>query len=1058
MKTKLLFVALLAMLFAIVMAPDVANAVQHHNGPFREAEVAYVTVNADPSGAAILVGVTNTDDDPVAIRLLIRRQDGAVIFDQSYQTAGHAVKSWNLRDRPEVLANLIVSEEYPQGAFHGSIKVIGERRVLTGDYCQVDTVHNRTECNTLVPNRDTCPGSCEAYVLRFLQGGAFDGGTCVQVLHRGGAYTIPTIDVALFGEAGNELPGFSIPDAPESSQFCFSDPRYIPEEPFGSAWIYPPTNDAVVTETFTAFDRYSAGLEAWCIPPCDHCDPLGACYNYTSSCGPQCVPPRINLSPTGDSACQVGVPCHVTFVLTGTGLQPLTCDPLPDGLVRNGNTITGTATNMAIPNIHCAVTGTCGNAERSVPILPPGSTYGVNVDIDVRTKDCLLPGNTTANVSLDFPVVNTGSTSIVANLATSIPGCSLSNINLNPGQTVTHNCIHGFTFGETIVTANVTIVGRPETDSASQTINIVNCPVACDGVQPPTFSFSILDENNSTATTRSILSYSGAGVSGTVNFSPVPNGGFLGGATTSGTNYDSIYPKTASDYLATANWQILKSGEVCYSGSETALIHRTQTCEDFPAPIIDFGTPVTSQTETTFTVNSIPATPTGGVWSPNFPQTYNRPAFGQPAGSANFLYTLTYNPIPGLSCVTSATKNVSIPPQNAACENFPVTVTPGTPVTSQTATTFTVSSIPYTTSPNTAGTMVWTPSLPSTLNRPAFGQPAGSQTYNGVFTFTPATGLTCTATASKTVSIPPRDPQCSDFPVDVIEGTPVTSQTSTTFTVSSLPYTTNPNTSGTMVWTPNPPQTYNRPAFGQPAGSATFNGVFTYNPASGLTCTATAQKVVSIPPQTVSCADFPTTVTPGTPVTSQTATTFTVSSIPYTTNPSRTGTMVWTPTLPHVNNRPLFGQTASKTYTGVFTYTPATGLTCTANASKTVTIPPQDCETSNPPTGDLTWNSSGNPLTGNATVANAGTFHLYIYATSTEAECNAQTYDNEKVHQQITKTCGQTGTLSGSYNWATHGDEWWRVVLKVGTTLIEQSGCIRNTQNLTTPPDQLIFN
>ncbi len=1056
MRTKHSFKALLV-LFAIFMVASSVSAVQHHNSPFRDAEAPYITVNADPSGATFLAAVVNTDDDPLNMHLQIRREDGALIFDREFSLIAHQTRTWNLRDLPEVLANMIVTADYPQGVFHGSVKVIGDRRVLVGDFFQVDTNHNRAEGNILIPNRERCPTSCDAYVLRYLQGGAFDGGTCVQVLHRGGVYETPTIDVELFGEGGNELPGFSIPNALESSEFCLVD--YTPQEPFGSAWIYPPTNDAVVTAMYNAIDRYSVGLEAWCIPPCDHCDPLGACYDYTPSCGPQCHPPLITLSPTGDSACQVGVPCHVTFVLTGTGLQPLTCDPLPDGLVRNGNTITGTATNMEIPNIHCSVAGTCGNAERSVPILPPGSTYGVNVEIGVRSKDCLPPGNNTANVSLDFPVTNTGSTSIVANLTTSIQGCSLSNINLNPGETVTHNCIHGFPFGSSTVTANVTIVGRPETDSASQTINITNCPQACDGVQPPTFNFSILSENNSTATTRSNLSYSGAGVSGTVNLSPVPGGGFLGGAATSGTNYDSIYPKTASDYLATANWQILKSGEVCFSGSETALIHRTQTCEDFPAPIIEFGTPATSQTATTFTVNSIPATPTGGVWSPNFPQTYSRPVFGQPEGSANFLYTLAYSPIPGLSCVTSATKNVSIPPQNAACENFPVTVTPGTPVTSQTATTFTVQSIPYTTSPNTAGTMMWTPNPPQTYNRPAFGQPAGSQTFNGVFTFTPATGLTCTATASKTVSIPPKDPTCSDFPVTVTPGTPVTSQTATTFTVSSIPYSTSPNTSGTGVWTPTLPDTRNRPAFGQPAGSQTYNLVFTYTPATGLTCTSAASKTVSIPPQTASCADYPTTVTPGTPVTSQTNTTFTVSSIPYTTSPSRTGTMAWTPTLPHVNNRPPFGQTASKTYTGVFTYTPVTGLTCTANASKTVTIPPQTCEVTNPPSGTLTVNHSGADFIAHSDISSTGAFDLYIYAWDNFSSCSpTATPQYEKRHVTRTLTCGQSNVLDTSYPWSTHAANGWKAQLKLGGVVIQDSGCINNNQNLWTPPSELVHN
>jgi hypothetical protein len=104
--------------------------------------------------------------------------------------------------------------------------------------------------------------------------------------------------------------------------------------------------------------------------------------------------------------------------------------------------------------------------------------------------------------------------------------------------------------------------------------------------------------------------------------------------------------------------------------------------------------------------------------------------------------------------------------------------------------------------------------------------------------------------------------------------------------------------------------------------------------------------------------------------------------------------------------------------------------------------------TAAPSVTSFATNTSGNTLTGTASVRNAGEWDLTIAATSSEAECNASDYDYpEKDHDEVILGCGTAGTLSVSYPWSGHSAEWWRVTLRHNGQLWQQTSCIRNTHN-----------
>jgi hypothetical protein len=110
---------------------------------------------------------------------------------------------------------------------------------------------------------------------------------------------------------------------------------------------------------------------------------------------------------------------------------------------------------------------------------------------------------------------------------------------------------------------------------------------------------------------------------------------------------------------------------------------------------------------------------------------------------------------------------------------------------------------------------------------------------------------------------------------------------------------------------------------------------------------------------------------------------------------------------------------------------------------------PCDCtlECVDTPTGSVTYDASGNPLVGNATFEDSGTWKLRIHASRVQLSCLANTPDYWKRTVEKTIKCDEQGALEATYSWRGHGAEWWRVVLYRNGSLVDQSDCFRNTFN-----------
>lgn len=83
--------------------------------------------------------------------------------------------------------------------------------------------------------------------------------------------------------------------------------------------------------------------------------------------------------------------------------------------------------------------------------------------------------------------------------------------------------------------------------------------------------------------------------------------------------------------------------------------------------------------------------------------------------------------------------------------------------------------------------------------------------------------------------------------------------------------------------------------------------------------------------------------------------------------------------------------------------------------------------------------SGGNPISGSATVSNAGTFKLVLKATNPG--------NHDKDVDEKTLTCGQNAKLSVSYNWIGHNSDDWFLQLYLNGTLVATSAVVNNPSN-----------
>lgn len=221
------------------------------------------------TGPTTLFAVHNETNDPVTIRVTYLSRRGLDrVSEQLHELAGHATKTINVRD-----IRGIVPES--DGIARGLVVVgVDEAEttatdVISGDYCSVDPSQNFASGGLLINMSlaDADNEFCTTWSARFMNGGAFDGGTTVTMVldMPGGADETdpPTAVGTIYDEAGIAQGSFEL----RTDEHALRVPatELVPEGvAFGSMEIRFPYTRGVVLLDHSAAGRYSIGLEAAC--------------------------------------------------------------------------------------------------------------------------------------------------------------------------------------------------------------------------------------------------------------------------------------------------------------------------------------------------------------------------------------------------------------------------------------------------------------------------------------------------------------------------------------------------------------------------------------------------------------------------------------------------------------------------------------------------------------------------------------------------------------------------------------------------------------------------
>jgi hypothetical protein len=372
-------------MFLLVLATVVVSALHaSERVPFNSATTTRFTIEQAPGHQTLLIAVHNASDTTVTVRIAVLREDGAGVVSQAKNVKARATWTVNLHDW---------ALPYTSGVFNGSANISADKEVLIGDEISVDPSQAFSHANQLIPVGGSCAPTCTRHIVRYLSGGAFDGGT-VFTVSRGFTFT-NEFQATLYDEqGGTEGPQFV---SGKPTNFALDIDELAPVSPFGVAYFDFGTASAQVMATYRSGGKYSVQVESWC-DDCNPCNAQGGCYNPDNPrcvppppqlCGngrvdpgedchtcpadagvcPVCVPATITLA--GATTCTVGQPCSNTATATGTGLGPILNSTLPVGMSRIANTASGTP--LTATSYDWSVVGQCGTGTAHVTVnaAPP---------------------------------------------------------------------------------------------------------------------------------------------------------------------------------------------------------------------------------------------------------------------------------------------------------------------------------------------------------------------------------------------------------------------------------------------------------------------------------------------------------------------------------------------------------------------------------------------------------------------------------------------------------------------------------------------------------------
>lgn len=214
----------------------------------------------DPNGEATLYAVRNNGASPVTVRFsYYGASGGSAALVEEEVLAAHAVRSVNLQlvsglpsNGSGVSTGYLIVEALDDSLAAGT---------LSGDYFRVSPSNDSANGNPLLPGAAT---DCKRWSHRFFNGGGFNGGSKIAFLVLDRPSAGPVVIGNVYNEAGDLIT--MVPLESNRNAFEVSDADLQLPVSFGSIdWFFQGGAHGTVTTTFTANDRFSAGVDAACV-------------------------------------------------------------------------------------------------------------------------------------------------------------------------------------------------------------------------------------------------------------------------------------------------------------------------------------------------------------------------------------------------------------------------------------------------------------------------------------------------------------------------------------------------------------------------------------------------------------------------------------------------------------------------------------------------------------------------------------------------------------------------------------------------------------------------
>lgn len=400
---------------ALAIALTAASIQAAQLQPSSDLLLPYFEVDLEPSGTTTLFAVGNSSDRPVEVLATLRTNWGIAILDVPFTLQPDEIRTVNLRDwllgaktlaastepahvaaaaagQPSPKDQMYYGSEVRPGRAVGSVtlRTRGRHDALWGDWFVVDAAGGVASGDVLVDidRSGTRSALCRTHLLRYLSGGAFDGGTELIVWRETVGKPSATPDGPgtgirlVAGASALSEPGLRV----ESRQIELQalDRVTVAElglgEPFGALRIE--TAEAVyIGVRHSAESRYDVALQAYCVP--------GTCEGKKTTLGVEMRLGGLDASGPRGPMVDSGSQLDWTLVISNNGHVAVS-DVEVEGLdascpgdeLAAGESMSCTATGTALSNLQTVAVEVTGRSScANVSTFGIGHYEGVLADV-----------------------------------------------------------------------------------------------------------------------------------------------------------------------------------------------------------------------------------------------------------------------------------------------------------------------------------------------------------------------------------------------------------------------------------------------------------------------------------------------------------------------------------------------------------------------------------------------------------------------------------------------------------------------------------------------------